>query len=93
MVKCGNEKQRRSYERSNPAPELMACKSFALRTLSSVYIGNFNKLTQVLAVGSRSLSLPASRIANLGTSSLKPLTERQILSNVKVSMKEEKDSQ
>ena len=63
------------YERSNPAPELMACKSFALRVLSSVYIGSFNKLTQVLAVGNRSLSLPASRIANFGTSSLNPLTD------------------
>ena len=64
------------YERSNPAPELMACKSFALRTLSSAYIGSFNRLTQVLAVGSRSLSLPASRIANFGTSSLNPLLEQ-----------------
>jgi hypothetical protein len=38
-----------------------------------VYIGSFSKLTQVLAVGNRSLSLPASRIANFGTSSLNPL--------------------
>ena len=68
-------KRKRVYERSNPAPELMACKSFVLRILSSVYIGSFNKLTQVLAVGNRSLSLPASRIANLGTSSLNPLTD------------------
>jgi hypothetical protein len=52
----------------------MACKSFTLRTLSSVYIGSFSKLTQVLAVGNRSLSLPASRIANFGTSSLNPLS-------------------
>lgn len=67
-------KRKNVYERSNPAPELIACKSFALRILSSVYIGSFNKLTQVLAVGNRSLSLPASRIANFGTSSLNPLT-------------------
>jgi len=67
------KKKKKVYERSNPAPELMACKSFALRIFSSVYIGSFNRLTQVLAVGSRSLSLPASRIANFGTSSLNPL--------------------
>jgi len=69
-------KRKTAYERSNPAPELIACKSFALRILSSVYIGSFNKLTQVLAVGNRSLSDPASRIANFGTSSLNPLTDR-----------------
>ena len=77
------------YERSNPAPELMACKSFALRILSSVYIGSFSKLTQVLAVGNRSLSLPASRIANLGTSSLNPLMDGgQIPRNTMADMKE-----
>ena len=70
------KKKKKVYERSNPAPELMACKSFALRILSSVYIGSFSKLTQVLAVGNRSLSLPASRIANFGTSSLNPLLKR-----------------
>lgn len=75
-IKCDvsvETRKRNVYERSNPAPELMACKSFALRILSSVYIGSFSKLTQVLAVGNRSLSLPASRIANFGTSSLNPL--------------------
>ena len=85
LRECWKSKQRNVYERSNPAPELMACKSFTLRIFSSVYIGSFSKLTQVLAVGNRSLSLPASRIANFGTSSLNPLPEQgQILGDVKV---------
>lgn len=75
--------QKSVYERSNPAPEVIACKSFVLRIFSSVYIGSFSRFTQVLAVGSRSLSLPASRIANFGTSSLNPLLKK---SEVRLSM-------
>jgi hypothetical protein len=56
---------------------VIACKSFVLRIFSSVYIGSFSRFTQVLAVGSRSLSLPASRIANFGTSSLNPLLRKR----------------
>lgn len=87
-MKCGagvEMEKSKVYERSNPAPELMACKSFTLRILSSVYIGSFSRLTQVLAVGNRSLSLPASRIANFGTSSLNPLSKQgQPVRNVKI---------
>ena len=50
----------------------MAYNSFSFSFDSLVYIGSFNKLTQVLVLGKRLSSVPESRIQNFGRSCEKP---------------------